>query len=1128
MEAPASLQDSAPADDPPVSFKFNVVPRYINPTDSWATPTSVCSSRIAIHFHLFYLDLLDDFIRRFQAIPFAFDLFVSVPDSAPLALSAPVEAALRAALQPRLQNAVVSRVPNRGRDIAPFIIEFGKALLNYDIVGHFHTKKSPHNPQLEGWRDTIVELMFGPSGNPGGHVARIVGMLESDTKVVYAEGSPYIPREPTGWAGNSEIARDLLEKCFGLSIDDYPTVEFPEGAMFWARAAALRKLLELPLSYEDFPAEPIPADGTLAHALERLVLILAQDEDGACIRLHKSDSVPDYRYFEEAQDFSSRLQHADVKVLAYYLPQFHPIPENDAWHGVGFTEWTKVRAANPLFRGHFQQHIPHEAVGYYVIEDDGVLRRQASDMKKAGVYGQIFYHYWFNGKLILENPVKILLNNPDIEMPFCFCWANENWTRRWDGSEHEILLKQDYSEADARAFIRYLIPFFRDARYIKVSGRPVLFIYRATLIPIMATYLGVWRQECEAAGLDQPYVVVTLAAGANDPRDFGADAGAERVLYDWTAGKVPEITADLDAYAPLGGRVFSYDQMKEHYEAQPIEKTFTCFRSLVPNWDNTARYGTGAHLLHGSTPPKFQEWLEALIGQTKRALPPDRRFILVNAWNEWAEGAHLEADSRYGYAYLNAIGRALSNEPRPIPAPDSRHALFTAQAAERARACGAMMMVVHRWGGGTERNVNDLVLALARKAISVFFTRMDAERPGWVVVEEAGDEGAVALGTFDLSGSPEDYARLMRRLHVKHMHIHHLAGFPETASEWLQRACVTAETPYDISIHDYLMICPRVFLVGETHSYCGEPPLGRCETCIATLGSPFGRPSVDEWRARFGRLLTGARRRFAPNEDVAERFSKYFPRLGFTVHPHPEPRRDAARLNRWQDKHERGEPANRVEAIRNIAIVGHLSGHKGFDLVLRCAQFAEQTRAPIRFTIVGSTDHDAAFDALGNVRVLGRYNASEFLGIIERESPDFAFLSSVCPETYSFTLTESVAAGLYPVAFDLGALGRRIRSLGWGKLFPIAWLDDPQAVVRALLEVTPTPPPPSVSELADGADYSDVLTDYYGLEWRLTAPERLKPGAPSRAATQAVLRELKFEAPGGEPPSSSRTRRMGV
>jgi lipopolysaccharide biosynthesis protein/glycosyltransferase involved in cell wall biosynthesis len=1097
---------------------FRAIPCYIDPADTWCDPPVLTCSRVAVHLHIFYFNLLDDFICRLRSIPFAFDLFVSMPYFALTAQAAQIERALREGL-PRAGQILIKQVPNRGRDIAPFIIEFGNNLLDYDIIGHFHTKRSPHNPALEGWRDTILDLLLGPVGNPGGHVSWIFGMLEKNAKIIYPEGPVLIRREATGWAGNYAIARDILTNHTDVSISDFPTVEFAEGTMQWARSAALRQFLNLPLTYDDFPPEPIAADGTLGHALERLVFILAQTAEGDLIRLHKGDSISDHRFFEEAQDFSTRLAHTDVKVLAYYLPQFHPIPENDDWHGVGFTEWTKVRAANPLFRGHYQQHIPHPDVGYYFLDSPGTLRRQAADMKRAGVYGQIFYHYWFGSKLILERTAQMLLTNTDIDMSFCFCWANENWTRRWDGSEDQILLKQDYSAHDARAFIRYLIPFFNDARYIKVEGRPVLFIYRPTSIPMVSVYLAIWREECEAAGLKRPYTVATLAAGASDARAFDMDAGVERVLYDWTDGKVPDITSELDAYTPLKGRVFSYESIKEHYASQPIEMEFTCFRSLVPNWDNTARYGASAHVLHGGTPRLFQEWLEILIAQTKRALPRDRRFVVVNAWNEWAEGTHLEADTRYGYAYLNAVGRALANEPLSEPARDSFQALAIAEAAEHAGHAGAMMVVTHRLGGGTERHVHDMVNALDREGVVVFLTRVAVDRPNWVVVERAGADEGLELCFFNVDASPGDYALLLRRLHVRLVHVQHLADFPQGTADWMQRACAAADILYDVTLHDYMAVCPRIVMVTAANKYCGEPPLSQCELCIATDGSPFGQPSVANWRARYGRFLRGARRRFVPSDDVAERLSRYFPRMNFTVRPHPEPHRNNARLTALQSKWLSGKASIGAAfpgAKRHVVVIGHIGGHKGFDILLNSARFAERTQAPIRFTIVGATDRDSDFDSLDNVTILGRYNPSELLDIIERQSPDIAFLPSTCPETYSFTLSETVVAGIYPVVFDLGAVGARVRSLGWGDVLPAAWITDPEAVVKALLNAMPTPPPPAVFKLAHGVGYPKILRDYYELEWPWMAKGQRPDYGTRRAVTKARLREASFVAPSRE------------
>lgn len=661
--------------------QYSIVPYYIDPNlDSVAVECGTEVS-IAVHMHLYYTEMLKEFVSYLNNIPCQFNLYVSVPKSADVEA---IQVELKTLL-PRVGDVVVEAVPNRGRDIAPMIVQFGKRLAKYEIIAHIHTKKSPHNDNLADWCQDILAKLMGIPGSSGGHVAQIIGLLQTTGKVVLPEGRNDFIKERTGWAANYNLARQILEKYTQLSIQDYPGVVFPEGSMFWARSECLKDFLSLPLKYSDFPSEPIAADGTLAHALERLILIFASKYQGQCIRIHTGDSIKDYLQYEEQQDYSKKIIHSDVKVLSYYLPQFHPTPENDMWHGKGFTEWTKVRSANPLFEGHYQQHIPHDDIGYYLLDSPETLRKQAEQMRKAGVHGQVFYHYWFSGKLILEEPAKLLLNTYDIQMPFCFCWANENWTRRWDGNENEILLGQNYSADDAQKFIQYLIPFFRDHRYIKIEDRPVLFVYRPSSIPNSQEYLDIWESECAKAGVKRPYVVAVLTRGATNPHDFGMDAGVERVLHDWTGGGAPEIKYTLRRYWPINGNVLSYDDVASFYMGQTDEKDFTYFRSTVPIWDNTARYGSEAHILHGSTPQRFQEWMESTISYAKETLPLDRRFVLVNAWNEWAEGAHLEPDSRYGYSYLNSVGRALSSLPysgelstsHPIPVGTKLHLQFS-------------------------------------------------------------------------------------------------------------------------------------------------------------------------------------------------------------------------------------------------------------------------------------------------------------------------------------------------------------------------------------------------------------------------------------------------------------------
>lgn len=633
---------------------FRVVPFYLDPY--LQKSPQLAKRRVAVHLHLYYEDMTERCIAYLRNVPVGFDLYVSLPEGRDAQACL---ARMREGI-PRAGKVVVENVPNRGRDIAPFIVQFGARLAEYDYIGHFHTKKSPHCASLEGWFDALMEALCGSESN----ITQIFRLLDGDGKVVYPAGKQVAAWDDSGWSDNRELAGQLLARHTDFQIEDFPCVEFPQGTMFWSKAACLREFLALPLRYQDFPEEPAAPDVSLAHALARLPLIFSTSHEGRNYRLESAElSCEPLDYYEEQHDYSDSIVHDSIKVLAYYLPQFHPTPENDEWHGEGFTEWYKVRAANPLFQGHYQQHIPHPDIGYYHLDSPEQLEKQAGLMRKAGVHGLIFYHYWFSGRLILENPAQMLLVNPQIHIPFSFCWANENWTRRWDGNEREILLGQDYSTDDARAFIRYLLPFFRDARYIKVEGRPLLFVYRPSSMEFCEEYLRVWREECEREGIPAPYVVATLTRGATSPSDYGMDAAVERVLHDWTGGAVPDIRDELLAYGPLNGSVLDYSAVADHYIGKPLDNDYPLFRSLVPTWDNTARYGSQAYVLHDFDPRIMQRWFEELIRYSERNLPADRRFVVINAWNEWAEGAHLEPDTRFGYAYLNAIGRALCDYP---------------------------------------------------------------------------------------------------------------------------------------------------------------------------------------------------------------------------------------------------------------------------------------------------------------------------------------------------------------------------------------------------------------------------------------------------------------------------------
>jgi hypothetical protein len=347
-------------------------------------------------------------------------------------------------------------------------------------------------------------------------------------------------------------------------------------------------------------------------------------------------------------------EHDDVKLFAFYLPQFHPIPENDRWWGKGFTEWSRVTRARPQFDGHYQPHLP-ERLGYYDLRLAQTRQQQAALARSYGVHGFCYYYYSFGAKTLLERPLAEMLASGQPDLPFCLCWANENWTRRWDGEERELLIEQRYGPELDLALIDDLMPFFLDRRYLRIGGAPVLVVYRPGAMPEPHATIARWREAARKHGLPGLHVVAALTFGLDDPRPLGFDAAVEFPPH----GEV----LPGDAYAASGlrpdfsGAVVAYDAVVERQIALP-PRPFRTYRTAMAGWDNTARLGPRGTVFHGATPEAYGRWLRSLV-TAARLGHPDHRLVFVNAWNEWAEGAHLEPDRRFGTGYLEATQRAL-------------------------------------------------------------------------------------------------------------------------------------------------------------------------------------------------------------------------------------------------------------------------------------------------------------------------------------------------------------------------------------------------------------------------------------------------------------------------------------
>lgn len=346
-----------------------------------------------------------------------------------------------------------------------------------------------------------------------------------------------------------------------------------------------------------------------------------------------------------------------IKPIALYLPQFHRIPENDEWWGAGFTEWTNVKKATPLYAGHYQPHVPHPDIGYYDLADVEVMRRQAAMAKRFGVHGFCFYYYYFaRGKRLLEKPIDNWLRATDIDFPFCFAWANENWTRAWDGGDKEVIMPQDYDEANMLGMIREMMPAFRDRRYIRIDNKPVLFVYRAEIVPQVSRLAQKWRAIMLENGFEGIWLISMQHFEQKDPRMMGFDAAAE-----FAPGSTPSSIPVSPSYY-----MRHWDEMTKHmffdirdvvnYAVETHPRSYPCIRCITPSWDNSPRKAAcGAMVVYDASPSVFKDFMVAKIKETALADYPMDGMLLINAWNEWGEGAHLEPDVKNGYRYLDVV-----------------------------------------------------------------------------------------------------------------------------------------------------------------------------------------------------------------------------------------------------------------------------------------------------------------------------------------------------------------------------------------------------------------------------------------------------------------------------------------
>jgi glycosyltransferase involved in cell wall biosynthesis len=381
----------------------------------------------------------------------------------------------------------------------------------------------------------------------------------------------------------------------------------------------------------------------------------------------------------------------------------------------------------------------------------------------------------------------------------------------------------------------------------------------------------------------------------------------------------------------------------------------------------------------------------------------------------------------------------------------------------------AILFITHNLGGGTEVHTRQMSERLEQEGIPVIFCRPDSRVADTVLISDSLTKNTPNLSGFDLYTKKTELEETLRSIGICHVHIHHLAGFPEHASDYWVECAKQLNVLYDVTLHDYMAVCPRITLTDWTNSYCGEPELSQCERCVSRDGSPFGRPDVWAWRTRFGRLLTGARHLYVPNIDVAQRYERYYPGLRLYVRPHEETARNLG---------QGVSVSNRAGVTRRIGIIGAIAPHKGSRLLHAVASHAVQMKMPLQFVVVGHTDIDSELRELGNVTITGRYEDHSALDIIGAAQCDLIWFPTTCPETYSYTLSLALASRHYVVAFDLGAIAQRLRAARWGKLLPLEMMHDPDALAL-LLSVSDIPVTDGRNRLLAHSYPSPLQVSYY-------------------------------------------------
>jgi lipopolysaccharide biosynthesis protein len=612
------------------------------------------NGQIAVVLHLHHTSLWPEFEEPIASIGAPFDLFVTANSS---------DVELEAKIHKAFPNAQILNFEDRGRDVLPFVVLINSGILfRYELVCKIHTERILHLADRDYWRRVLVDGILGGKDQ----VDRIIGSFgqDPDLGIVVPDGQIY-GWDHSHWTSNLERVRSLGAKIGIEHISGGST--FPRRSIFWIRPFLLRQLGALKLNPEQFEPEPSPVEGTTGHAVGQLLGLICRD---AGMRMVESGKL------SNAQAAATPAKQYP-RLVAFYMPQFHPIPENDAWWGTGFTDWNIVTRAVPLFRHHRQPRLPAD-LGFYDLRLAEIREAQAALAQRYGLSAFCYYYYWFNGERLLHRPLDDVLKSGSPNFPFMICWANEPWSRSGEDGEREVLISEMYEKGWVEAFARDIAPTLKDRRYFRVDGKPAVLIRNVMDIPDCVAAFAQLRAELREENIDEVYLIAAWLdiqhgeAPPRDPLQLGVDNYFEFPPHGL---RIAQITETIQERAPdFTGQIYSYDSAVESALGNLNESSSPQrYRSVMTAWDDSARERSHSRVFNDATPGKFRRWLRQVLQHEAQIPDATERMIFINAWNQWAQGAYLEPDCEYGLAWLEAVGSALGStmegprDPTSVP-----------------------------------------------------------------------------------------------------------------------------------------------------------------------------------------------------------------------------------------------------------------------------------------------------------------------------------------------------------------------------------------------------------------------------------------------------------------------------